>query len=81
MPSAREDGFKTVKYHELPIVLLGALQELSAENDRQEEEAARLREVLEQQQTQLRALQVELAALKARLKERDAPLRAATGQQ
>jgi hypothetical protein len=58
----RQDGFKMVKYHELPVLLLEAIQELKAENDRLKQELS----------TRIGSLEAELAALKAVLEEQNA---------
>jgi multidrug resistance efflux pump len=68
---ARQDGFKTVKYHELPVVLLQAIRELKAEKENQEQQTALLLEAVKEQQAQIRELQAELAAVKARLESAD----------
>lgn len=57
MVSREEHGYKTVDYARLPLLLLEAVRELKAENDR-------LKEQMKSQQAQILALAAELAEAK-----------------
>ena len=69
--SEDEQGFKRVNYSELPHLMLQAIRELKADNDRLQKQAtsheALLLEALQAQQAQIRELQSEMGALKTRL--------------
>jgi hypothetical protein len=66
-----QEGLKAVNYSKLPLLLLQAIRELKTEKDNQEQQTALLLEAVKEQQAQIRELQAELAAVKARLESAD----------